>query len=796
MKPKYIILVMLTVLSRFCLFAQSGVIIGKVLNAINNEPLAYVSVAIQGTTFAAITDDKGLYEIKNLLPGTYNVSATSVGFLPQTKYEILVTNVHPANVDFAMVENVKSLKAVEVKTTAFVKNDDSPISLRNIGVAEISRSPGGNRDISKVIQSLPGVAPTTFRNDIIIRGGAPNENRFYLDGIEIPNINHFATQGSSGGAVGMINVDFIREVNFYSSAFPANRNNALSSVMDFNLKNGRTDKIGGKMTVGASDLGLMLEGPANKNATFMASARRSYLQFLFKAIGLPFLPTYDDFMVKYNWAINKKNDLTFIGLGAIDNSTLNTKLQTTGTDAQKYILGYLPTYSQWNYMNGAKYVHFGAKGYTTFVLSRNMLNNESKKYKDNVETANNRILDYKSQEIENKLRIEKTQRMNDIKLNYGINYEYAEYNNNSFTRISTPMGVDTINVNSKLMMNKWGLFAQISKDFLGNRLGVSFGLRTDANDYDQEMKNLLKQLSLRISFSFNLTPQWTLNANTGLYYQLPAYTVLGYRNASGELVNKNNGVKYIKSYHIVAGTEYISKKNLKINAEGFMKFFSQYPFILRDSISLANLGSDYGVIGNDAVVSTSVGRSYGFELLFQQKLFKGFYGIMTYTFVRSEFKDKHDKWVPSSWDNRQFLSMTAGKTFKKNWEVGIKWRFSLGSPYTPYNIPLSSEIASWNVSHTGVPDYNLLNTKRLPAFHQLDMRVDKKYFWKKLDLNFYVDIQNVYNSKAVGTPILDVVRDSNGNALVDPYDPTKYQTRLLDNKSGTILPSIGVVVGF
>ena len=310
------------------------------------------------------------------------------------------------------------------------------------------------------------------------------------------------------------------------------------------------------------------------------------------------------------------------------------------------------------------------------------------------------------------------------------------------------------------------------------------------------MNNLLKQISPRISFSYNLTSAITLNANTGLYYQLPAYTVLGYRDNTGNLVNKDNGVEYIRAYHIVAGTEFISRKNLKVSVEGFMKFFSQYPFLLRDSISLANQGSDFGVIGNEAVVSTSVGRSYGIEFLLQQKLFKGFYGLMTYTFVRSEFRDKHNDWVPSSWDNIHIFNITAGKTFKKNWEVGMKWRFSLGSPYTPYNVPLSSDIAAWNVTQHGLSDYNLLNTKRLPPFHELDVRIDKKYFLKKFNLNFYIDVQNVYNSKAVGIPILDVVRDSNGNPLTDPSDPTKYLTHLLDNKSGNVLPTIGVVVEF
>jgi hypothetical protein len=797
MKIKYIIPILLQLMVYSFVYSQNGIIKGTVLNAINNEPIAFVSVAVQGTTYASLTDEKGNYEIKNLSTGEYNLTASYVGFETMTTFEIQVMNSKPSTVDFLMKEKTSNLKQLEVKASPFSKNTESPVSVRTIGVSEIARNPGGNKDISKVIQSLPGVAPTSnYRNDIIIRGGAPNENRFYLDGIEIPNLNHFATQGSSGGPVGMINVDFIREVDFYSSAFPANRNNALSSVMEFRFKEGRSDRIGGNFAIGASDIALTMEGPLNKNATFLASARRSYLQFLFKALGLPFLPTYNDFQVKYHWNINTKNEITFIGLGAIDNSTLNTSLQENGTQQQKYILGYLPTYNQWNYANGLKYVHFSRNGYITMVASRNMLNNESHKYQDNVETPDNKILDYKSQEIENKFRIEETARINEFKLNYGVNYEYAEYNSNTFNRISTPNGIDTLSFYSQFDMNKWGIFAQISKPFLAERLNLSFGFRTDANDFDKSMQNPINQLSPRFSLSYSITPELSFNANTGIYYQLPPYTVLGYRDNSGALINKQNEVTYIKSIHYVAGFEYLTSKNLKFTAEGFLKQYSQYPFVLRDSISLANLGSDFGVIGNDAVVSTSTGRSYGFEFLAQQKLLKGFYGLATYTFVRSEFRDKHNSWVPSSWDNVHIINLTAGKTFKKNWEVGIKWKFSLGNPYTPYNQALSSNIINWNITHQGIPDYNKLNSERLPSYHQLDLRIDKKISLKKTDLNFYIDLQNVYVSKMVMPSILDVVRDQNNAILIDPSDPTKYQTILLENKSGTIVPTVGIEISF
>jgi hypothetical protein len=779
------------------LFSQEGKIHGKVYNSINNEALSYVSVAIPGTTKAALTDSAGYYEINGLTPGYYDLSASFVGYETMTINEIAVSNTKHAEIDFELVEKASNLKEVEIKSGKFIQKEESPVSLRTIGVTEISRSPGGNRDISKVIQSFPGVAPTTsYRNDIIVRGGAPNENRFYLDGIEVPNINHFATQGSSGGPVGMINVDFIREVEFYSGAFPANKNNALSSVMEFKFIDGRDDRIGGKFTLGASDIGLTLEGPANKNASFLASVRRSYLQLLFSALGLPFLPTYNDFQAKYKWKINTKNEISFIGLGAIDVSTLNTSLQENGTEQQKYILGYLPEYRQWNYTNGLKYVHYTQKGYVTMVLSRNMLNNESYKFKDNIKSEGNKILDYKSYESENKFRIENTRRINGIKLVYGGNLEYSKYSNATFQKITGNYTVDTINFSSVLHVAKYGLFAQASKSFMQEKMSASLGIRTDAADFSASTKNIFKHLSPRVSLSIVLTPKITLNANAGIYFQLPAYTVLGYRNSEGILVNRNNNVGYIRSTHFVTGIDYFTKSNLKVSLEGFLKLYDNYPFIVRDSISLANLGSDFGVIGNTEVVSSSVGRSYGIEFLAQQKLFKGFYGIATYTFVRSEFKDKHEVWTPSSWDNIHIINLTMGKTFGRNWEVGVKWRFAMGSPYTPYNVELSRTIAVWNINRFGVPDYNSLNSERLPSSHQLDIRVDKKVYLKKLTLDFYVDIQNLYGFKSTFTPLLNVVRDENNNILVDPSDPSKYQSKFIENKSGQPIPSIGITIEF
>lgn len=356
--------------------------------------------------------------------------------------------------------------------------------------------------------------------------------------------------------------------------------------------------------------------------------------------------------------------------------------------------------------------------------------------------------------------------------------------------------IEEVNVDSELTFNKFAVFGSLSKKLMKDRLILSAGIRTDFNDYSDDMMNPLDQLSPRISASYILTPKLNANLNMGIYTQLPPYTVMGYRNAQGVLVNQQNNLTYITADHFVAGLEYLPKKATKVTLEGFYKIYSNYPFLTSDSISLANLGGDFGVIGNEPAISTGKGRSYGAELFIQQKLTSSVYGILSYTFVRSEFTDKNNQYVPSSWDNRHVLNITAGKKFKKNWEVGARFRFLGGAPYTPYDAELSSRKDIWDVTNRGIPNYDLLNTQRTGNSHGLDIRVDKKWYYKKWSVNAYVDIQNVYNFQAEGAPYIDVVRDANGQPVQDPNDPSRYQTKEIQNLTGTLIPSVGLMIEF
>jgi outer membrane receptor for ferrienterochelin and colicin len=775
---------------------NSGRIEGKVIDANNNELLPFVNVIVKGTTVGATTDLDGKFIITGLTPGFVTLQASFVGYEMGLSPEVQVTNANPAYVEIRLTPKETAIKEVVVRASPFRRTAESPVSLTRIGVSEIETNPGSNRDIVKVIRSFPGVGSgASFRSDIIIRGGGPSESRFYLDGMEIPNLNHFATQGASGGPNGILNADLINGVNFYSGAFPASRGNALSGVFEFTQPDGNPEKIKVRGTLGASELSLTLDGPIAKNTTMIFSTRASYLKFLFNLIGLPFLPTFYDWQMKVKTKLSPKDELSIISIGSCDLFKLNEGIKNP-TQTQEYILTNIPVNTQWTYAIGGVYKHFREKSYQTLSLSRNMLNNRTFKYPDNDESRP-KVLDYVSQEIENKFRYENDTRKGTLKLTYGLSGEYVKYNNNTDQQIYADGQLQNIKYQADISFFKYGAFAQASKTFLDSRLTTSFGARIDGNSYSSSMSNPLKQFSPRISASYSLTEKWSINMNSGRYYQLPAYTTLGYKNLAGNYVNRDNNLKYITSDHIIAGVQYQPKDNLVVTLEGFYKYYRNYPFSVRDSLSLASKGADFGVIGDEEVLSTGEGRAYGFEVMNRSKFEESLRlnVILSYTYVISEYRKLNGEFQSTSWDSRHIFNLTVFKGFGKNWSAGLKWRYLGGQPYTPYDLETSSLKSAWDVTGRPLLDFDQLNSVRLAPFHQLDIRIDKRFYFKKWSLMAYFDIQNAYGFQSEQPDYVVRAKDAAGNYILTDGG-TKYQLESIKSTSGTVLPSIGIMIQF
>ena len=782
-------------------WSQEIAIRGIVVDAATQKGVENAEITVDATELKAITNDSGKFIISLTEPGFYSVSIVAEGYFGNSSYEQLYTFDKQNQLRIELESKADEIGVVEIRKSKLQKRDaGSPLSSQELSIREIERNPGGNRDISKIVQSLPGVISIPgFRNDIVIRGGSPQENKFYLDGIEIPVINHFQTQGSTGGPVGLLNVNFIKNVNFYTGAFPVNYSNGLSAVVDFQQIEGNKKKNKYRFTVGSSDLGITADGPLGKKASYIFSARQSYLQGLFTVLGLPFLPNFIDYQGKINVDLDERNKIKIITVGAFDFFRLNTGVNDNITDSiqlknNQYILGYLPDYNQWNYAFGTVYTHLGKKTKTEVFLSRNMLYNETNKYEDNDESdPSKRILNYISTEEENKLRVEHSGRLGRYKWLIGAGTEFAQYGVDNAFKVVTPIGLQDIQFTSNLELFKYNAFGRFSGSFNGGTL-LSASLRVDGSSYGENTVNPFTQPTVSISLSHPLTRNLFLNANLGQFHQLPNYSILGYLE-NGTLSNQDR-VKYIRNQMVAVGMQYNQGKETKITLEGFYKQYSNYPFALRDSINLANLGADFNVVGNEPIESFGEGRAYGAEFLIQRRSKSGLYGIVSYTLAWSQFKDKSGEYVASSWDSRHTVSLTAGKKLPKNWEIGAKWRLVTGRPYTPDDVERSLLITNWDVRGIALPNYNLLNSQRLSNFNQFDIRVDKVWYKKKWSLNLYLDIQNFFNTKYFGPETLIAAQDMNGQPVVDPNNANTYLSDYIPNETGTVLPTIGIILDF
>lgn len=775
------------------LFAQKGRIEGRIYDEMTNDPLEFATVQIEGTTTGVSTDVSGNFVFTGVDPGFIRLMVRYVGYEATLSPEIQVQGNQTTFIDIAVPEITTLIEEVVVRPRMNLKKIESPVSFLTVGVSDIEKAAGVNRDVSKAIQTLPGVGATDpNRNDLIVRGGGPSENVFYLDGIEIPIINHFATQGSSGGAVGMINPDFVREINFYTGAFPANRPNALSSVMDIRQKDGSRDRIHTQIAVGASDAAFTMNGPAGDKSTFIVSARQSYLQLLFKLIGLPFLPTYNDFQVKYKIQIDPKNEISFIGLGAIDHMTLNTELQETGTEAQRYLLNYLPVYQQWNYTVGAVYKHFSNHFFDNWVLSRNMLRNSNYKYQDNDESLP-KISDYRSDEAENKIRFERSYPDLSVKILVGGGVTYSSYTNQTNRKVFSEGNLYDLIYHTAMDLWSYQAFIQASDTYFNESLSLSLGMNTIGNNFNKNMKNPLGQLSPRFSASYRINEDWNVNGNVGRYAMRPAYTTMGFRNEAGVFVNKNERLKHIISNQAIAGVEFRPGENSRFNLEGFFKKYRNYPLSVADGMSIAGKGTDYGQIGDEEIVSSGKGRAYGIEFTGKIVHMNRLNAAITYTLFRSEFTDSEGTFRPSNWDTRHMVNLIGSYDLGNSWNLSVRWRFVGGAPYSPIDFDLSTSRDAWSVTNQAYIDYSNYNTLRLSNSHQLDLRIDKEFYFKKWMLNFYVDVQNAYNFQSENPPIY-TNKDLDGRVMEDPADPRRQRLREIETYSGTVLPTIGIMV--
>ena len=804
--------IILVLLPFVVLSQKEGSIQGQVVDQNTLAPLPFAKVFIENTAYGAVTDIDGNYRIE-LPVGTYTLRVSFVGYDPFKKFNVPVSSGNSETVNFELVESSDQLDEVEVvfqndkiaRTTDMV----TPLSVQKLTSIEIASNPGGNFDVSKVVQTLPGVGGSSGgaqRNDIIIRGGAPNENVYYLDGIEIPVLNHFQTQGSSGGAQGILNVSFIEDLKLTSSAFDARYDNALASTFVIKQRQGNREKLSGNLRGSLTESVVTLEGPMGKKNDFLLSARASYLDLLFTLIDLPIRPNFTDFQFKTTFRPNSKTTINILGLGAYDRFNFAPTKQDN--DETEFLRRSLPFITQWNYTKGISLNHRIDGGFINIALSRNMFDNKLDQFED----ARNgeeefRNFGLNSQEIENKFRFDFNKYKKGWKYAFGISGQYVKYNYNQFNRIASAQFdaegnqlSPAITLNSKTVIDffKYGAFGQVSKQFFKEKLLISAGVRTDMNSFTTNGNNPLETISPRLSMAYHLTNKIDLTGSIGSYYKIPTYTSLGFRDENNTLVNQS--LDYIQSDHYVLGAQWLPQDGIRFTAEGFYKVYSNYPVSINNGISLANQGSEFGAVGNENVLGIGKGKTYGFELFVQQKLVKKIFYVISYTYVRSLFSGTDGALIPSAWDSQHLFSSTFGWNFGKNWKLGLKYRFAGGAPYTPFDLVASQQ--NYAFTGNGVLDFENVNSRRLRAFNQLDFRLDKIVNLEKVSFDFYIDIQNItaFEQESPSYYTFKRNEDNTGFATTDDQplkqDGSNAIPILIPNVSALITPTIGLIFEF
>ncbi len=723
---------------------SGGEIVGSVRDQVSHQPLVGVNIVVVGTTHGAATDEKGNFKIKSLQPGTYRLQASMIGYTTLVKTDVVVTQGQKIQVLFELAETVLEIGTVTVRADYFSKPQELATSAHKLSFEEVRRSPGAAGDVSRVMYALPGVVfSTDLRNDLIVRGGSPTENLTLVDNIEIPNINHFATQGASGGPIGMVNTEFIRDVTFVTGGFPVKYGDRLSSVMEVELREGNREKLAGKLNINAAGAGLIGEGPIGSDGAWMLSARRSYLEFLLRNLnfsGITIIPNFSDLQGKAVYDLGQNDKLSLLGIGGIDKVSFeNVRKENTGGGNSDLSGIDNVKNRQYQYLLGGTWKHlWGSSGYTFVTLS----NNVNHYFTDIDDSLGNKTYRNESKESEYTARIDASFHLSkDHQLAFGAGAKLVDVRHEVFLKPDTSRWADRdrgtgifpkLDYDKQIESSKLWAYLQYTR-WLFSRLTITPGLRFDYFDYVDHGFTVSPRLSLRYYF----TQRTSLNASVGMYFQTPAYIWL-------TTDERNRNLKPLRSDHYIVGIEHLIQDDVRFTLDLYRKEYKQYPVSgYIPSFILVNGGAAAGAFIAGDLRSVGTGYVTGVELFLQKKLTTNYYGTLSYSYSAARFKALDGVERPGAYDYRHVLTFIAGYKISPVWEVSLRWRYTGGAPYTPIDESLSRRYGRETL------DLTKINALRYSPYHRLDVRVDYRFALGSWQGVTYIDLQNAYNRKNI-----------------------------------------------
>lgn len=750
----------------------TGTITGIVVNGVTRSPLAGAQIVVVGTTKGAIAKRDGKFQISGVPAGVVALKTTFVGFEPTTVNDVVVSPGKPVTVTIELLEQAIELQGVVVSEGAFRKQTQTITSTQRLSSEEVRRAPGVQEDVVRAVALLPGVAVTAAgRNDLAVRGGAPFENLFLVDNIEVPNINHFGSQGSTGGPLSIINIDFVRDVSLSTGGFGPRFGDRLSSVTNITLRDGNDVQFGGEVNLSATGFGVIGEGPIGDRGTFLFSARRSYLDLIFNLAGFGFVPEYYDFTGKLSYDLDDQNALSFLVIGALGTVRFNND-----SADQRFENSRVAAPSQDQYFSGLTWRHLMTDGVLNVTLGRTFTAYRTTQQ----DSLTNVIFRNDSDEGESSLRADLTLLPSPtLELNVGAIAKLASRLSYDivmpgFARRDSVGRPTPLNVDTTFDAFRAGLYAQAVWT-LADRWKLSAGGRADLYPFLESSFFV----SPRLGVSFQAFDNVSFNVSGGRYYQAPQFIWLIGDQANGSSLSP------LRADQVIGGVEWIVAEDLKIQAEAYYKSYSNYPVRrFRPQAVLAPTGFDDITsdipFGLEPISMSGTGTAMGVELFVQKKLSADIpvYGLASISINRTRFVAADGIERPGAFDTPIIATIAAGWRPDDAWELSGKVRASEGIPSTPFIA--TPEQAAASGFPIGTPDFMRYNEGgRLPFFYAVDVRVDKRWFFSGWQLITYIDVQNVTARK---------------NVSGQKWNQRLGQVEL--QESIGVLPSIGVNIEF
>ncbi|MEJ2635618.1 MAG: TonB-dependent receptor [Calditrichia bacterium] len=720
--------------------SKSGTIKGRLFDHETKIPLVAANVEILDSGMGAATDIDGNYVIDNVPVGSYSLQFSYLGYEPVTRTDVIVRSGRLTFINADLKTSALETEAVVVNAGYFTQTEEQPTSIANFTAEEIRRAPGSAGDVSRIIYGLPAVAKVNdTKNSLIVRGGSPLENGFYVDNIEVNNINHFPEQGSSGGPIGMLNVDFVEDVNFYTGGYSADYGDRLSSIMELRLREGNRDEFDSQLDLNFSGFGAAAEGPLfNGKGSWMLSGRRSFLDFIVGAIGenSSSVPQYGDVQGKVVYDLSPANRITLLDIGGLD-AISNKKDDAVKDESNMY-----NDFQILQNTAGLNWRHlWGKTGYSNTAFSHSITRYDfsifdTRYYKD---TGEERIItDQNSMEQEYRLRNFNHLRINDAnKLDFGVEGKLlgVDYDNyyghyNDLLGNVTPI---LMVKDEKSAAKLHGFLSYSWKPF--SKLTLTPGVRVGHFTY-----NANTNISPRFSASLQLTSKTALNFATGIYHQNLPLVLL-----SQEAEHKN--MKDPEARHVVLGVSHLLTENTRLTLEVYDKQYYYFPmdpaqpelFVI-DEINFTSL-----FLPHETLVDNGRAHSQGVEIMLQKKLAENIYGMAGASYFSSRYRDYNNQWRNRVVDNRINFNVEGGYKPNNKWEFSMRWIYAGGAPFTPF------DVAASQAAHRGIFDENRINNSRMPDYHSLNVRFDRRFYFHNSNMVFYLSVWNAYGRENIGS---------------------------------------------